>query len=141
MQKILLVEDDPSLLTTYQSLLACEGYETVVAVDGRAGVDAALEDKFDLIVTDNRMPRLSGTELIVELREHGINTPIIMCSADPIQSCAVPLIRKPFDVDHFLQMIRKTLEAALVVSLFFSWAKPELHEKTNQDYGYYIETA
>src|SRR5581483_2821843 len=68
MPKILLVEDDNNLREIFQMRLQAEGYATVVAADGEEGLVVAMKEKPDLIVADVMMPKLSGFEMIENLR-------------------------------------------------------------------------
>lgn len=68
MPKVLLVEDDNNLREIFQMRLQAEGYATVTAGDGEEGLVVAMKEKPDLIIADVMMPKLSGFEMIENLR-------------------------------------------------------------------------
>lgn len=68
MPKILLVEDDNNLREIFQMRLEAEGYQTVTAADGEEGLVVAMKEKPDLIIADVMMPKLSGFEMVENLR-------------------------------------------------------------------------
>jgi len=68
MSKVLLVEDDSNLLEIFEMRLKAEGYDTVTAHDGEEGIIVAMKEKPDLIVADIMMPKLSGFEMLENLK-------------------------------------------------------------------------
>ena len=74
--RVLVVEDDLSILTGVSMNLRYEGYEVIQAQDGARGLEMALTDGPDLIVLDVMMPRLNGYEVLRELRSRGVRTPV-----------------------------------------------------------------
>jgi CheY-like chemotaxis protein len=79
--RILVVEDDPILRRLNASLLIGAGYEVDTAEDGAVAWDTIQLKTFDLLITDNSMPNLTGIELIKKVRAAGIGVPIIMATA------------------------------------------------------------
>ena len=69
MSKILIVEDDPLILKMYSEKLSRDGYQVDVAEDGLVGLDKLRKNKPDLLILDIMMPKLSGTELITEIKK------------------------------------------------------------------------
>jgi CheY-like chemotaxis protein len=67
-KKVLLVEDDNNLREIFQMRLQAEGYNTVTAADGEAGLVVAMKEKPDLIIADIMMPKLSGFEMVENIR-------------------------------------------------------------------------
>ena len=90
--------------------LTTEGYVVDLAADGKTGVDLAVEGRFDLIILDGRLPRLSGREVLEKVRLAGVTTPILMLTAmDATQDKVAGLkggaddyLTKPFDFDELL---------------------------------------
>lgn len=80
-RRILLVEDEPSLVLTLTDRLIAEGYEVETAGDGETGVELALQGSFDLVLLDVMLPGKDGFEVCRELRQHGIEVPILMLTA------------------------------------------------------------
>lgn len=81
MLRILLVEDDPDVALVLSTLLEVAEYHVTIATNGQQGLDIALQEHPELIVTDFMMPMMSGLEMIERLRQHGYTQPIILCSA------------------------------------------------------------
>jgi len=106
--KILIVEDDCATRESYRQFLISEGFNVTCAEDGEHGYQTALASKFDLIITDHNMPRLTGSEMVARLREADLKTPVIVCTGDLGVKCpsAAAIISKPFDIDSFLTEIR-----------------------------------
>lgn len=82
-KKILFIEDEPVFVEMFGKRLRNEGYEVVTKQDGVAGLEAALNETFDLIITDVMMPNMDGREFISKLKdeEQGKNVPIFLLSA------------------------------------------------------------
>jgi DNA-binding response OmpR family regulator len=120
MDTILVIDDDPSLRDTLGVLLEREGFEAVLAGDGRAGFEQAIELKPQLILVDLRMPRLGGAEVCRQLRARGMRTPLIVLSASAGEMDKVRLLEigaddymvKPFGVRELLARIRAVLRRA-----------------------------
>jgi DNA-binding response OmpR family regulator len=110
MISLLLIEDDPRVSSFLQRGLTTEGYVVDLAADGKTGVDLAVEGRFDLIILDGRLPRLSGREVLEKVRLAGVTTPILMLTAmDATQDKVAGLkggaddyLTKPFDFDELL---------------------------------------
>jgi len=81
MERLLIIEDDKNILIGLQDDLEYEGYRVSSAMDGKKGLEKALEDKYDLIILDILLPSLNGFEVCKKLRESGISTPILMLTA------------------------------------------------------------
>lgn len=83
MKTILIIEDEPEMRRNLATILRLEKYHPVSAENGRAGVEAALREKPDLILCDVMMPELDGYGVIRELREHSATraTPFIFLTA------------------------------------------------------------
>ena len=83
MPKVLLVEDDNNLREIFQMRLQAEGYTTVVAADGEEGLSMAMKEKPDLLIADVMMPKLSGFEMVENLRAapETKDTKVIMMTA------------------------------------------------------------
>ncbi len=79
--RILLVEDEPSLVVTLTDRLAAEGYEVSTAGDGVSALEAAKAGGFDLVVLDVALPGKSGFDVCRELRQAGSDVPVLMLTA------------------------------------------------------------
>lgn len=83
MLRILFVEDEALISLVASIALEDAGYHVTVAMDGREGLQIALQDQPELIITDFMMPKMSGLELIQRLREAGFSSPIILATSIP----------------------------------------------------------
>ena len=114
MKKILVVDDEPSIVTLLTFNLEKEGYQVVSAVDGKMGVDLALSEDFDFIILDVMLPQMDGIEITKKLRQEKIETPILVLTAkdDPIDRIlgleigADDYLTKPFASQELLARIR-----------------------------------
>ncbi|ATL47945.1 DNA-binding response regulator [Chitinophaga caeni] len=79
--KILLIEDEPSVVSVITRGLQEVGYEVSVALDGHSGYQMATEHAFQLIILDVMLPGINGIEVCKRLRKHGLETPILMLTA------------------------------------------------------------
>jgi two-component system alkaline phosphatase synthesis response regulator PhoP len=79
--RILLVEDESNLRRTLTDLLKSDGYQVQSSGDGMEAQQLALKNPFDVIILDVMLPSRNGFEVCRHLREHGINTPILMLTA------------------------------------------------------------
>jgi len=116
MNRILVIEDEVNLARFVELELQHEGYETATADNGRSGLEAALDEDYDLILLDLMLPELSGLEVARRLRE-AKNTPIIMMTArdsviDRVSGLdygADDYVVKPFAIEELLARIRALL--------------------------------
>ncbi|MEO6578336.1 MAG: response regulator transcription factor [Candidatus Limnocylindria bacterium] len=116
-RRLLLVEDDPTLRQALTFNLTREGYEIASAADGEAGLEAARNERLDLILLDVMLPGMSGIEVLRVLRRDGVTTPVIILSAkgDEIDRVvglkigADDYIAKPFSRPELLARIESVL--------------------------------
>lgn len=81
MNRILIVEDEPSIALALDDDLRREGYDTEVVVDGEAAVERGALGMFDLVLLDVMLPGRDGFEVCRELRRLGVDTPIVLLTA------------------------------------------------------------
>lgn len=79
--KILVVDDESSIVTLLQFNIEKAGFDVVTAEDGRTGYELALSEKPDLIVLDLMLPEMDGIEVCKQLRQDKVETPILMLTA------------------------------------------------------------
>ncbi|MBZ4332672.1 response regulator transcription factor [Corallococcus interemptor] len=116
-QRILVVEDDLSILTGVSMNLRFEGYEVLQAQDGRTGLAKALDEAPDLLVLDLMLPEMNGYEVIRELRQRGRDTPVVVLSARGQESDKIlglnlgadDYVVKPFGLQELLARIKAVL--------------------------------
>jgi len=78
---ILLIEDEPNVISLIKKSLAVDGHQTSVAMDGQTGLQMALANEFDLVILDLMLPTLSGMEVCRNFRAQNSHTPLLMLSA------------------------------------------------------------
>lgn len=79
--RILYVEDEKFLAEAVKHNLEKQGMTVDLAPDGESGLEGALKDVYDLVVLDIMLPKMSGTDILVRMREKKVQTPVIMLSA------------------------------------------------------------
>ncbi len=86
MKKVLIVDDEPSIVTLLTFNLEKEGYQVTSAMDGLEGYELALTQNFDFLILDVMLPNLDGIEITRKLRQEKVETPILVLTAkdDPI---------------------------------------------------------
>ena len=118
-QRILVVEDDAVIRQLNTEVLTCSGYQVDAAEDGAAAWDALQRNNYDLVVTDNDMPKVTGVELIKKLQDTQMNLPVIMVTGTlpdeefaryPCLQPAVTLL-KPYTFDELLNAVKAVLRA------------------------------
>ncbi|WP_335872245.1 response regulator transcription factor [Bacillus sp. 2205SS5-2] len=80
-KKVLVVDDEKSIVTLLQYNLVQAGYEVITAFDGEEGKNRAIEDKPDMILLDLMLPKLDGIEVCKQLRQFKVMTPVLMLTA------------------------------------------------------------
>jgi len=115
--RVLVVEDDLSILTGVSMNLRFEGYEVLQAQDGAQGLELAVSDAPDLIVLDVMMPKVNGYEVLRELRSRGVRTPVLVLSAKGMERDKVlgldlgadDYVVKPFGVAELMARVKAVL--------------------------------
>jgi len=115
--RILLVEDEPGLQLTLSDRLRGEGYRVDTAGDGQTGLDKAATGEFDLVLLDVMLPRKNGFDVLRDLRQRGLETPVIMLTArGQVVDTVVGLklgaddyLSKPFEMMELLARIEARL--------------------------------
>jgi two-component system, OmpR family, alkaline phosphatase synthesis response regulator PhoP len=119
-RKILLIEDEPGLRLTLSDRLRKEGYHVEVATDGEAGYARAACGGYDLILLDLMLPKKNGFDICRDLRQSGMDTPILMLTAlDQMVDKVVGLrigaddyVTKPFEMVELLARVEALLRRA-----------------------------
>jgi two-component system alkaline phosphatase synthesis response regulator PhoP len=120
MPKILIIEDEESILMPLEDNLRLEGYDVSCARDGLAGLSLAADRSFDLIVLDIMLPKLDGFEVCKRLRQDRVMTPILMLTAKSqevdkvlgLELGADDYVTKPFSSRELLARIKAILRRA-----------------------------
>jgi nitrogen regulation protein NR(I) len=122
--KILLVDDDPGIVDTLSRVLIDEGYEVAVENRGDAGFTRAASEPFNTVITDLKMPGLSGLELVRQLHAARPRLPIILITAFGTTQTAIEATKygaydyllKPFEIPQLLNLIQRAVNSNRLMS-------------------------
>jgi DNA-binding response OmpR family regulator len=117
MKNILIVEDDPSILKGLKASLEEEHYHILSATDGESGYKMAQRENIDLVILDLMLPGKNGQDVCRDLRQQGINTPVLMLTSksDEIDKVlgfeigADDYVTKPFSIRELQARIKALL--------------------------------
>lgn len=123
MKKILIIEDDPAILTGLEASLEEDHYEVSSSSDGLEGYEKARIEQFDLIILDLKLPGKNGEDVCKDLRKEGVSTPILMLTSKieemdkvlGLELGADDYVTKPFSVRELLARIKALLRRNSVV--------------------------
>ena len=115
--RILIVDDEYSLLQQLQQILESQRYIVETAMDGEEALDKLFETPFDLIILDIMMPKIDGLTVLEQAREAGIDTPVLILTAkgdveDRVKGLDIgadDYLSKPFSLDELLARVRALL--------------------------------
>jgi DNA-binding response OmpR family regulator len=110
METVLIIEDEAAMLRGLKDNFEFKGYRVITAVDGEAGLNAALDGKPDLIILDIMLPKINGYEVCRLIRQENLDMPIIMLTAKGQESDIVlglnlgadDYVTKPFSIKELL---------------------------------------
>jgi len=119
---ILIVDDEQGILDTLRILLKNEGFDVTTAQGGKAGLEQLKAAAPDLVLTDIKMPGVSGTEILAAAREQDPETPVILMTAQASLQTAIQAvnqgafyyIQKPFSNDDLVAICRRAVEQRLL---------------------------
>jgi len=117
MMRVLIADDDTSLLEQLRETLASERYTVDTASNGIEAMDKLYDAVFDLVILDVMMPHIDGLSLLEQMRKGGINIPVLMLTAkgdveDKVKGLnlgADDYLAKPFSIDELLARVRALL--------------------------------
>ncbi|MGL5805517.1 MAG: response regulator transcription factor [Xenococcaceae cyanobacterium] len=117
MNRILIAEDEIRVAAFLEKGLRKNGFVTVVAEDGQQALQVAASEEIDLLLLDLRMPIKDGWEVLKELRDRGLNFPVIIMTAFDdeknrliaMQKGASDYVTKPFQFRDLLARVRSQL--------------------------------
>lgn len=117
MTRILIIEDEPSMVSGLRDNFEYEGYEVITAMDGREGLERALADSPDLVVLDVMMPKMSGLDVCKQLKAKRPSIPIIMLTARGqevdkvvgLELGADDYVTKPFSIRELMARVKAVL--------------------------------
>ena len=120
MPRILICDDQDLMRDSLAGLLTREGHEVSAATDGPAALSKLEAGRYDLLITDLRMPKMTGIELLTEAKRLRPDMPVVLMTAFATVQTAVEAMRlgaydyiqKPFDGEEVKLLIERTLEHA-----------------------------
>jgi len=123
MAKILIVDDQELMRDSLAATLAREGHEVVAANDGPVAVTRLSNARFDLMITDLKMPKMTGIELLGESRRLRPEMPVVIMTAfatintavEAMKQGAYDYIQKPFDGEEIKLLVERTLEHSRLI--------------------------
>ncbi|TAJ27600.1 MAG: sigma-54-dependent Fis family transcriptional regulator [Nitrospirae bacterium] len=118
MEKILIVDDERSMRDVLSIMLKRAGYEVAVAADGDEAIEQISKEPFDLVITDLKMPKVGGLEVLKAAKKASSETVVLVITAFASTESAVEAMKcgaydyltKPFQVDEVQLIIRNALE-------------------------------
>jgi two-component system, NtrC family, response regulator len=122
--RILLIEDDPSTAASLQKVLSGEGYEVDVAGRGDDGLEQARRFRYHVVISDMRLPGLSGLELVAQLHAAKPKQPILLMTAHGTTETAIEATKlgacdyllKPFEADELLDLVASAVASSRLMS-------------------------
>lgn len=124
MAKILVVDDEKAIRRSIKEILEFEKHTIEEAEDGQMGLEMALKNNYDIILSDIKMPKLDGVELLQKLMDNKVNSAIIIMSGhgtietavDAVKNGAYDYLAKPIDLNRLLVSVRNALEKTDLVT-------------------------
>ncbi len=118
-RKVLIIEDRrENIVFIANNILRPEGWEVITARDGKLGLQKAIEEKPDLIITDLKLPTMHGLDVLEELNKRGYHIPTIVMTFHGSEETAIRAFRlgavdyliKPFEIDEMMNAIDRALQ-------------------------------
>lgn len=137
MAKVLVIDDEKAIRRSIKDILEFEKYAVEEAEDGLQGLEMALKNNYDLILSDIKMPKMDGLELQNKLNENGVNSALIIMSGhgtietavEAVKKGAYDYLAKPIDLNRLLVTIRNALDKSVLVQ-----ETKQLKKKINKTY-------
>lgn len=116
--KILIVDDNPNMSSLLSEMLEVFDYESMRAGDGLEAIEQVEQNKFALVITDMRMPRMSGLDLLQKLKEKNPDLPVVIISGyaldeegnSVLTSLADGFLNKPFKMSDIEQLLKDVIK-------------------------------
>lgn len=124
MAKLLIIDDEKAIRRSIKEILEFEKYLVDEAEDGQQGLEMALKGNYDVILSDIKMPKLDGIELLTKLMANGTESSLIMMSGhgnietavDAVKKGAYDYLSKPIDLNRLLVAVRNALDKTTLVT-------------------------
>jgi len=128
--RLLLVDDDAGVRQSLARQLRHQGYYVDVAASGQEAVDYVDQTSYDVILSDVRMPRMDGIELLKVVRQHDSRVPVVLLTGAPMLDTAVQALE--FGAFHYLDKTAGMAELERVVDRAASWRRSRAPSDTSQ---------
>src|SRR6187549_2330088 len=123
-RKVLLIEDDTNIATGLQKVMRANGYDVAISARGDEGLKRAMEEEFDAVITDLKLPGLDGLELVKQLHQAKPKLPILLITAHGSTETAIEATKwgafdyvpKPFEVEELLDLTAKAIQSSRLMS-------------------------
>ncbi|MEZ5173236.1 MAG: sigma-54 dependent transcriptional regulator [Bacteroidia bacterium] len=123
MAKILIVDDERAIRNTLKEILEYENHQVDEAVDGAEGWEKFKNGQYDILLSDIKMPKMDGTELLDKVMESGQDVPVVMISGhgtietavECIKKGAYDFIAKPLDLNRLMITMRNALDKSNLI--------------------------
>jgi len=121
---ILIIEDKESMLAMLKQTLEAEGYHVVTAKDGAEGIKKLANERISMVLTDLKLPRKDGFDVLKAVKEDAPLLPVIVMTAfgtietavRAVKEGAYDFLTKPFDTEHLLVLLKRALDASRVAA-------------------------
>jgi two-component system response regulator FlrC len=116
-QRVLVADDDPQMQLAVKTCLSRKDFDVTVVNNGVSALELLERESFDLVISDQQMPQMSGSELLANLQKKGIEFPVIMITAygtitqavEAMQNGAADFITKPFTAQDLERIVERVL--------------------------------
>lgn len=118
-KKLLVADDDEAIQICMEDISRQEGWDIVFARDGEEALHFIHEENPSLLVLDQRMPKMTGEEVLMKLQDLGRSIPVILISAEKDLTrmrrfpAIIRVLTKPFDLDDFISLVNAELTKAV----------------------------
>lgn len=124
MPKILIVDDEKAIRRTLKEILEYEKYDIDEAEDGEIGLEKIEKNNYDVVILDVKMPKKDGIEVLSDMQQKGIDTPVIVLSGhgnietavEAVKKGAFDYIPKPPDLNRLLITVRNAMDKVSLVT-------------------------
>lgn len=122
-KKVLIIDDEPGMRDMISRMFAEAGCQTDTAPDGAAGLSAAKQDEFDLVILDMSLPKMSGLDVLNGIKEDKPDLPVIMVTAygstqtaiEAMRLGAYDFITKPFELDELQLLAERAFDQRRII--------------------------
>lgn len=116
-QRVLVADDDPQMQLAIKTCLSRKEFDVTVVNNGASALELLERESFELVITDQQMPQMSGTELLAAMQKKELDTPVIMITAygtitqavEAMQNGAADFITKPFSATDLERIVERVL--------------------------------